>query len=73
MNGYEWPDGAPSPSEAYYELFRMRGDEIYPRLVDKPITEDEVAARFRQKWGLEPEYIIPCGRYLRVGPAPIRR
>ena len=65
----DWPSNAPHPTTVSYDLYRMQGDDIYSLLGDNPLTEDECAERFEERYGYPPDYIIgPYTRHLWVGP-----
>ena len=65
----DWPSNAPEPHQKGYMMCRMKGDEILPLLGTTPITEEEAAARFQERHGYPPEYIIAnYYGYLWLGP-----
>jgi len=63
-----WPDGPPHPITAEYMLLRMVGDDIYPLVNSRPVSEDEVSTYYQRRHGRPPEWMIAWNRHLWVGP-----
>jgi len=65
-----WPDGPPHPSTIGYIVYRMAGGALRPIASDRVVTEDEVSARFMNRYGHAPDWLVEWQRHLWVGPPP---